>query len=187
MAEARDDSEFIGALYLTNRTSLYSCAYSFVKDPYLAEDIVDETFAHALSHCDWIRSIEAARRVMYLRKITQNLCIDIIRRQKIIPFVPFEEQNWDQSSNYDSWLNRIVERETIKQYLKCIEGTIQKTMYNRYFYGYTVKEISLIENISEAAVLQRLSRGRKIIREMVNSHAGKKNNKKTSKIKEHEK
>lgn len=186
MGEPNEDSEFIDALYRTTRLKLYLSAYSIVKDPYLAEDIVDETFAHALCHCDWIRSIEDTRRIMYLRKIVKNLCIDVIRRQNTVPFVPFDEQNWNQCSYYDSWLNRMVERETVLQYLKCIEGSIQKTMYYRYFYGYTVKEISLNENISEAAVLQRLSRGRKIIRDMFNSHTGK-NNLKNTRKKEHEK
>lgn len=187
MGAAKEDADFIDALYRSNRTSLYVSAYNIVKDPYLAEDIVNETFAHALCHCEWIRSIESARRNLYLRKITHNLCIDMIRRQKVVPFVSFDEQNWNQCTYCDTWLNQMLERETVEQYLKCIDGTIQKTMYLRYFYGYSVKEISLLENISEAAILQRLSRGRKIIREMVNSHSGKKNIDKRNLKKEHKK
>lgn len=175
MVEVSEDSKFIDALYRSNQTSLYICAYNIVKDPYLAEDIVNETFAHVLCHCDWIKSIESTRRNLYLRKITYNLCIDLIRRQKVVPFVSFDEQNWNECAYCDTWLNKMVERETIEQYLKGINGAIQKTMYLRYFYGYSVKEISSLENISEAAILQRLSRGRKIIREMVNSYSGQNN------------
>src|SRR5262245_28747490 len=68
---------------------VFSIAYHFLRDRWLAEELAQEVFLHLYKN---LRAIESPKHLAYwLRKVTSHRCIDQARRQKVRPRVSLTE------------------------------------------------------------------------------------------------
>ena len=126
---------------------VYKIAFLYLKNEADALDIVQNTFFKLLKKKDFNNEEHIKR---WLLRITVNLCKNNLKSYWKRNVSVFEEEFY-QLENSDLKLQELVFKLAPKY-----KGVIH--LY--YYEGYSVKEISVILKISEAAVKQRLKRAR---------------------------
>ena len=74
------DTDSFAELYSVTYQRQYSFACQFVRDPYLAQDILQELYIHALKHIKQLRNPRLF--VSWLNQINFRLCFDMSRKNK---------------------------------------------------------------------------------------------------------
>lgn len=142
---------------------VYNTAYYIVKDPHLAQDVVQETFIKAFQK---INSLEDGNKLgAWLGTITTRTAIDYLRkinRRNDRPFndVYIDERRLnDQKSSLEEEVENRFLKESIKQNIKTLEPPeYREVIILKYTYDLKNKEIADALNISLSAVKSRLHR-----------------------------
>lgn len=140
-------------IYYEYKDDVYRLALSYTQNKYDAEDIVQRTFIKVYKK---LNNIQDNNIKQYLLTITANECKDLFKsfwkRKTNVDDIEIEDLNTDK--------NKLelfeVFKNIPKKYRICIH------LY--YFYGYSVKEIAVIENINENTAKTRLARGRNLLK-----------------------
>jgi RNA polymerase sigma-70 factor (ECF subfamily) len=64
-----------------NKSMVFSIAWHFLRDQALAEELAQDVFLQL--HRSWASMKSAEHVVFWLRKVTSNRCIDVVRRRKL--------------------------------------------------------------------------------------------------------
>jgi len=137
----------------------------FLKDPYEAEDAMQEAFIKAFTKLHQYNG--EVTFGAWLKKIVINKCIDKLKAKKLelvalnehVLSTPDEDENW-----------QIDDGIGIKEVKKTIENLPQKYKYPLMLYlieGYDHEEISEILNITQVASRTLLHRGKKKLQEQL--------------------
>lgn len=141
------------------RERLYRLAWSWCHDQHLAEDLVQETLAKALSRLDSLR--DEARLVVWLTRIMANLYRDQFRRKREETgheFEPVSEETPEQAVDR-SLLVRLT-REAIASLNEDHRQIITLVDLS----GFSYSDTAQILDIPVGTVMSRLSRARKRLR-----------------------
>jgi RNA polymerase sigma factor (sigma-70 family) len=143
-------------LYNRFYTAMYRTAYNFVKDPMLAEDIMQEGFITAFEKLDqykgggafpgWLKQIVVRKSIQYLREQPQMQYIDEIH--------PTSEETLEEKELQPiatHHLHEALEQLPMKQ---------QNILKLYYLEGFDYEEIGTVLNISYANCRTSLSRAR---------------------------
>ena len=77
----KGDSDAFAELYTATYQKQYRFAYQYVKDPYLAQDILQDVYILVLKN---IRTLKNPRLfVSWLHQITFRICFDTFKRKQI--------------------------------------------------------------------------------------------------------
>ena len=93
------DSDAFAELYTATYQSQYRFAYQYVKDPYLAQDILQEVYILVLKNLDTLKNPRLF--VSWLHQITFRICFDTWQKRKR------QEQELDYISSGQTSLFRI--------------------------------------------------------------------------------
>ena len=74
------DSDAFAELYTATYQSQYRFAYQYVKDPYLAQDILQEVYILVLKNLDTLKNPRLF--VSWLHQITFRICFDTWQKRK---------------------------------------------------------------------------------------------------------
>ena len=86
---ARGDQSAFASIVREHQGMVFSIAYHFLRDRWLAEELAQEVFLHLHKN---LRAIQSPAHLVYwLRKVTSHRCIDQARRQKLRPRVSLTE------------------------------------------------------------------------------------------------
>lgn len=166
MIDTEEDKRKFVVLYEKYRCFMMTVAIGILNDSYLAEDAVHEAFIKVAKNIEKIGKIEDMATKRYLISIVKTTAIDIYRKrnrqQKKEIFLQPEE----------------IETDTIFVKEDIEENGIVKAIYNlpdkyrdifllKYSSGFEYSEIADILNITESTVRQRISRGKKILEEIL--------------------
>ena len=142
--------------YLKYREDVYNYIYSLVKESYLAEDLVQETFIKAYLKAGTFKGSSSVKTWLY--SIAYNLTMDFFRKKKS----RYELQ--DQYINSQDWGKLLwdirsweVNRELISS-INNLKSSYRKVIILRKLNGYSVKETGEMLNWSENKVKVTLSR-----------------------------
>ena len=141
------DNEALESIFYRYREMVYKTAFLYLKNEADALDVVQNTFLK-LSKQKKFNDEEHLKR--WLLRVSINLCKNNLKSYWKRNVSVFEEEFY-QLENSDLKLQELVFKLAPKY-----KGVIH--LY--YYEGYSVKEISVILKISEAAVKQRLKRAR---------------------------
>lgn len=83
------EEENINQLYIKYRNKISKIALSFIKNPYLSEDISHEVFLKVYYNREKFMGICSLDTWVY--KVTKNYCIDYLRSSHIKNVVPSED------------------------------------------------------------------------------------------------
>lgn len=154
------DRQVFAALYVQYHTKLESIAIRILKNQSDAEDAVQNTFIQVIRHFEKINQIPCEDLLFWLISIVKNEAYMILR--KIPNTVSLEDypctlQVVEDVSNYT---------ELVELFTK-LPDTYRRVLEMKMLLGYTDKEISEHLGITETAVSTRASRGRELLRKIL--------------------
>lgn len=87
----RGEEKAFEKLVLRHKSRIYTTIYLIVKDQYVAEDLMQDTFIKAVDTIKAGRYNEEGKFLPWIIRIAHNLAIDYFRRDKRYPNVVFED------------------------------------------------------------------------------------------------
>lgn len=155
----RDRERFIW-LYENHHRMMEQVARQIVNSQHDAQDAVQNAFLQVIRHFQKISDIPCEELPFWLISIVKNEALMIRRKRK--KEILFED--WDgvveESKNVLSYI------ELVELFLKLPE-TYRSVLEMKMILGYSDREIADHLHISETAVSTRATRGRKLLREIV--------------------
>ena len=146
------DCDTFCAQVIRYQDALFRTAKAILYNDQDAEDAVQEAICSAFAHRDSLR--EADKFKPWLLRIVTNQCYEVCRRRR--PSVDLAEVEdslpalqQDQVQSMDLW-----------RAVMALGDDLRVTVTLFYYEGFSIREISSIQGISEAAVKTRLSRAR---------------------------
>ena len=159
MMQAKLDQETFSALVVENQETLFHTAKAILRSDEDAEDAVQEAICAAFERRGSLREADKFRP--WLLRILVNKCYDTCRRRR--PTVDLE----DVADCLPAKDQDHTERLTLWQAVMSLSGDLRAAVTLFYYDGLSIREISGVLGISEAAVKTRLSRGRARLRQLL--------------------
>jgi RNA polymerase sigma-70 factor (ECF subfamily) len=137
---------------------LYRYAYWLCRDRFLAEDLVQETFARAWSAWASLREEAAARKWLYT--ILHNEHARLFERKRLDVV---EDQDLDALE--DHRLGGGYDEIAMREMLHALPASYREPLLLQVLGGFSCEEIAQLMNLTPGAVMTRLSRARLALRE----------------------
>lgn len=154
----RDKSQF-ETLVKAYSPELYRYAYWQCHDRFLAEDLVQETFARAWQAWDKLRDEKAAKSWLYT--ILRNEHARLFERKRIEI-----DDGQELDDIVDATSSGVYDRFEMRDALKALPNTYREPLLLQVLGGFSCAEIASMMDISEGAVMTRLTRARLALRKM---------------------
>ncbi|MEM9493141.1 MAG: sigma-70 family RNA polymerase sigma factor [Myxococcota bacterium] len=154
------------------RSLISAVAHKITRDPVLGEDIVQDTFLEAWRRLDDLRNPDSLR--YWLVGIARNKSRQALTRRSRHPSTSLdalaEEGNvfCDRPSPLDSALDRELRAE-VSHLMTRVPAAYQQTLHLFYLESLSVKQIADQLSLSTDAVKQRLTRGRRCLRQQASA------------------
>jgi RNA polymerase sigma-70 factor (ECF subfamily) len=161
----KNDAKAQMQLYNLYCKAMFIVALRYVKDRFLAEDVMQEAFIKAFKNIHSYKNEVAIGA--WLKRIVINQSIDQLKKKKL-ELVSINEEIITTSED-DDW--QIESDISIDGIVEVINGLKEKYRLVLTFYlleGYDHQEISSILNITENTSRTHLLRGKKILKEQLN-------------------
>ena len=155
----KDRQRFV-ALYEQYHERMEQISLHILNEQHDAEDAVQNAFLQIIRHFEKIYEIPCEELPFWIISIVKNEALMTLRkRRKIMPIEDWKgvETNVDRMTGY----NELVEL------FRNLPETYRAVLEMKLLIGYTDKEIAERLNISETAVSSRASRGRELLRKLV--------------------
>nr|WP_300002914.1 RNA polymerase sigma factor [Tissierella sp.] len=169
MVESPEDKNKFEEIYNTYRQRMFYLANRIIRDEYLAEDIVHQSFLRIIDNLDKINEINCHKTRGFIVIIVENIAIDFYRKRKRENNISFDqvELYLEDVKSADDFVPNEVEEAILKLPLNYL--SIFKL---RFSHGYSYEEIAKVLEISEATARQRVSRGKKKLAEILSEEGG---------------
>ena len=164
MIQSEEDRSKFEEIYTTYRQTMLYVANRIVRDQYLAEDIIHQAFLKIIDNLDRINETNCHKTKGYIVVIVQNLSIDFYRKRKRENNISFNELELyveDIKNNEDSMMNDVEEA------ISKLPINYLTVLRLKFSHGNSYSEISEMLGISETNVRQRISRGKKMLQEIL--------------------
>lgn len=163
---------FLEEIYQNNKNTVYSLAYSIVKNKQDAEEIVQDVFLKTYNHIEKLENKHPGQIVLWLRQCTQNRAIDFLRKKKQPATISIhEEQDSVCADVPDCTLapeELYINREMLQTVLKKVrELPFEQSaaILFRYYFHMSEKEIAEIMGKKPSAVSSLIYRAKKKLKE----------------------
>ena len=143
------DRELIYSWYECYKDGIYRFALSVLKDPHLAEDVLQETFLKLMT--GRYTHLEGKEQA-WLFRVARNQCYDILRKRKREQSEP--ERCQGETENY-AYIEMTV----------CLERRDQEIVTLKVLSGMTYREIGRIVGLTAHACQKRYERALRKLRE----------------------
>ncbi len=153
----------IARLYTVYRRELLRYCGMICGNAADAEDLLQETFARALSHLDTLEELDEKQQRAWLYKVARNLFYDHCRRESLRRNIA---EMMAQTSGETSGDGDITAPETAMLLAK-LPPELSSVFVRRYFMGYTSRELAEEYGLSPSGIRAMLSRARHALREQI--------------------
>lgn len=140
--------------------AMYSVAYSIVGNEHDASDAIGEAIVKAYSKLDSLRNPKAFKS--WILRIVHNEAVELIRRN--IPSVDLEAAYNLTDSDTES---RRAEKLDLREAVKTLPQPYRTVITLYYYEGMPMEDIAHVTISTPLAVRQQISRGRKMLRQML--------------------
>jgi len=158
--EERKKFELIFTRY---KNYMYAIALDFTKNQHKAEDIISECLLKIAKNLNSIEIKDDSKSRGFISVLVRNLCIDRYRKDRREITV---DEEWPFEST-ESFEDSVINKETIKNYLKGLKAEYLHVLVYTYLYDYDDETIASLLNITKENVRKRRSRGLKSIQEKI--------------------
>ena len=138
-------------------------SYTYLHSAADAEDICQDVFLKMLEQPRTFRSAEHERA--WVIRATINRCKDRLRRQAAHPEVALGSVPEPEAARSTCEAEARARDSRVLEAVQALPEAMRIAIYLHYYEGYTIHQIALLTQRSDAAVAQSLSRGRKQLRE----------------------
>jgi RNA polymerase sigma-70 factor (ECF subfamily) len=145
---------------------LYRYAYWQCRDRFLAEDLVQETFARAWQGWDKLRDDKAAKSWLYT--ILRNEHARLFERKRVEI-----DDGQELDEIVDTASSSAYDQLEMRDALKALPTSYREPLLLQVLGGFSCAEIASMMAISEGAVMTRLTRARLALRKMPGLNAGR--------------
>lgn len=150
------EKQYFSDMYDKHAKAVYGVSLMYLKNKEDAEEAVSESFVRLMEkHAEFENDEHAGA---YLMKTSVNTCKNILK------------SSWRRKVIHDEDVLMYMttpEEESIMEDILSLPPKYRVIIYMHYYQGYKAQEIADIMNISLSAVLSRLSRGRRKLRDIL--------------------
>ena len=164
--QSPEDEDKFYYLYEKYHKLFYKVAYDILHNHQDAEDAIQISLELTYRYFDKIKDEIEKKCVGYMLMIVRNESIDLYNARKKVSVT--DEKMFDcicsiQKDNE----NTLIQNQELKEIIEKLETKYRDVLILKYVYGYSIKEISEILNITETNVSTRLDRGRKYLKKII--------------------
>lgn len=147
-------------IYIKYRGMMYCIANKILQNDQDAEDAVHNAFLKMIKHFSKIQNTPLKDLAPLVTVIARNEAISVLRKRK-------------DEAPLEDWENYVEASETITDYQGLVDSfsrlpqTYRSVLEMKLLLGYSDREISTQLGISKTAVSSRISRGRQLLRNIV--------------------
>lgn len=156
------DKEWFCTMVQLYQNDLYRLAYHILNNKEDAEDALQETLYRAYSNLENIRHPKYFKT--WITRILLNTSFEIQKKRK--PYLDIEDYAETLGDTEKDSITALMMEKTISE----LDEKYQKVILLYYYEDFNIKEISKILDISILNVKQRLSRSRKMLKEILTAH-----------------
>lgn len=149
-AQKGNEESFL-SLFQKYEKDIYRMAYLYVKNKEDALDVVQETAYRAFKKINTLKNPEFFKT--WLIKIAKSCATDVLRKKKKVIHLNLEQKDFIESDDHDLPLSL-----TLQDLLDTLDEREKSIILLKYYYGYTLKEISKIEELPLGTVKSVLYR-----------------------------
>lgn len=153
------DAEAFVLIYEQYSPQIHRYVYRLIGNLELADDITQETFLKAFQGIAKIANDSNVGAWLY--RIASNACFDVLRRRKLITWMPILEEN-DKSEEFteDDFSTSVIESQLVRRALAQMPPALAVCLVLRSVEGFSCEEIAEILKIPKGTVFSRLARAR---------------------------
>ena len=163
LIDDEDGKQTFKNIYEKYETAIFAYAMDILKNNALAEEAVSETFLLIAKNFKRVSRLRPDELVPYILIISRNVSINIIKSEE-----RFHKMNKLSdlivSSSWEKKFDEEMEILITAEAVKALPEPLMETIMLKYYYGFTVKEISQHMHLSVGGVKSRLAKARKILR-----------------------
>lgn len=166
LIEEEEDRSKFERLYHAQRHNMLYVAQQVLSDRALAEDVVQEAFLRLTRCLHKIDDPTSHKTKAFVVIITKRLAINVYNKRK-----QRNEAEWDDSAKaiHSVLPSQLDEASPLMRAIASLPELYAHTMILRYVHALTDTECAKALGISPAALRKRLERGRKLLRERLDT------------------
>ncbi len=149
-------------LFERHHREVYAYLCRLVRDRAWAEDLVQETFLHALAARRGLAEVQNPRAWLY--RIATNLALKGLKRRRRFAWLPWGAADRYHANAPDN-ASEVAGRGAVEEALAALPPDYRAPLLLYAHYGLSVAEVAEALNLSQGAVKMRLCRGREMFRE----------------------
>lgn len=161
-AYIKGNEEAFELLVERHKDRVFTAIYLIVKDTYLAEDLLQETFIKAIRTIRSGRYNEEGKFLPWIVRIAHNLAIDHFRKEKRYPTMILEDGSPVFNTlefSEDSYESMQIKKDAdinIKEYIDELPLVQREVLVMRHYMNMSFKEISEVTGVSINTALGRM-------------------------------
>lgn len=165
---SKGNSDAFAELYAATYQKQYMFACSYLKDEYLAQDALQETYISALKN---IRQLNDPRLfVSWLNQINFRICYNMSVKQAVLNgemerYKDFKETDANNPEN--QIMLKVDEHEFLLQQVLSLPFSESQAIFLHYYKGIKIDQIAYMMEISKSSVKRYLASGKKRLAELL--------------------
>ncbi len=150
------------ALVNRHKNKIFTTILLIVKDQYVAEDLLQETFIKAIKTIKSGRYNEEGKFLPWISRIAHNMSIDYFRKQKRYPMIVMEDgSNVFNTLDFaeDSYETVQIKRETharLREFIQRLPEAQREVLMMRHYMQMSFQEIAEMTGVSINTALGRM-------------------------------
>lgn len=161
--QAREgDSDAFAELYAATYRKQYMFACSYLKDAFLAQDALQETYVSALRNLHQLN--DPTLFVAWLNQINFRICYNMSVKQSMLnsEMERYQDPRIENISNPENRLMlQVDEREYLLQQVLSLPFSESQAIFLHYYKGIKIDQIAYMMEISKSSVKRYLASGKK--------------------------
>ena len=158
--ESEADRQRFIEIYDQYHTLIERTTMRLLKNQQDAEDAVQNTFVQVIRHFEKVFEIDCKNLPFWIISIAKNESLMILRKKNRISLL----EDWESISKE---AESVMEYNELVRLFSKLPDTYRATLEMHFLLDYSGKEIAQKLDISESAVNTRISRGRALLREII--------------------
>jgi RNA polymerase sigma-70 factor (family 1) len=165
--------EAFSALYSQYSDRLLYFVQRTTKSPYLAEDVVHDTFMKIWQHRDQIDSSKPFKPYIFV--IAKRTLLDLLKRARHEAEIinEIKKYTFEEDHTTELFLAYNESNHLINEAIAQLSGQVKKTFMLCRIQGMSYKQAAETLNVTESTINKHMSKALQIIREHVGKHTGK--------------